>query len=61
VTIAPCKTKGSNRTIRLGGDTVAALEEHRERQLGEREAAGDAYEDHDLIFCDEIGRSPRTD
>ena len=56
VTIAACKSKGSYRTIRLDAGTVAALEAHRERQLGEREKAGDAYEDHDLIFCDELGR-----
>jgi integrase len=56
VTITPCKTKGSHRAIRLDAGTVAALETHRERQLAEREAAGDAYEDRDLIFCDEIGR-----
>ncbi len=55
VTITPCKTKGSHRTIRLDADTVVALETHRERQLGEREAAGHAYEDRDLIFCDELG------
>jgi integrase len=54
-TITPCKTNGSHRTIRLDADTVAAIEAHRERQLGEREAAGDAYEDRDLIFCDELG------
>jgi integrase len=55
VTIAPCKTKGSHRTISLDDDTVAALEEHRERQLAGRELAGDAYVDRDLIFCDELG------
>src|ERR671922_1072935 len=45
-----------NRTIRLDPETVAALEAHRERQFVERDLAGDAYEDHDLIFCDELGR-----
>jgi integrase len=56
MTIAPCKTKGSHRTITLDEDTAAALEEHRGRQLAEREAAGEAYQDQDLIFCDEVGR-----
>jgi integrase len=56
VSIAPCKTKGSHRTITLDEDTAAALETHRERQLAERDAAGDAYQDADLIFCDELGR-----
>ncbi|MEP6811663.1 MAG: site-specific integrase [Actinomycetota bacterium] len=54
-TIAAVKTKGSHRTIRLDPNTVAALEEHRERQLAERDAAGDAYVDRDLIFADELG------
>lgn len=56
LTITPCKTKGSHRTIRLDAETVAALEAHRARQLAERDAAGEAYEDRDLIFCDELGR-----
>ena len=55
-TIAECKTKGSHRTIRLDADTALALEQHRERQLAERDAALDAYVDHDLIFADELGR-----
>jgi len=55
IQIQPCKTKGSHRTITLDEDTVAALEAHRERQLGERERAGDAYVDCDLIFADELG------
>lgn len=54
-TIAPCKTKGSHRTIKLDPETVATLEAHKERQLVEREAAGDAYIDRDLIFADELG------
>ena len=56
-TIAECKTKGSHRTIRLDAETVAALEQHRDRQLVERELAGDAYADRDLIFCDAIGET----
>jgi integrase len=55
VTITPCKTKGARRTISLDLETVAALEAHRERQLAERDAAADAYEDRDLIFADELG------
>ena len=34
---------------------MAALEAHRETQLLERDFAGDAYEDHDLVFCNELG------
>ena len=55
LTIAPCKTKGSHRTISLDDETVAVLEARRERPLEERETAGDAYDDRDLIFCDELG------
>ena len=55
LTIAPCKTKGSHRTISLDEETVAALETHREAQLAEREQAGEAYGDRDLIFCNELG------
>lgn len=36
--------------------TVAALVRHRETQGLERALAGIAYEDGDLVFCDEIGR-----
>lgn len=54
-TLQRCKTKGSHRKIRLDAGTVKALEAHRERQLLERAAAGDAYEDRDLIFCDALG------
>jgi integrase len=53
--ILPCKTKGSHRTISLDQKTVAALEAHRERQLLERDLAGPAYVDRDLIFADELG------
>ena len=53
--VSPCKTKNSHRTISLDADTVAALEAHRERQLLERDLAGHAYVDADLIFADELG------
>jgi integrase len=54
-TIAPCKTKGSRRTIRIDEATVEALERHRQTQTVERALAGDSYTDRDLIFCDELG------
>jgi integrase len=41
LSILPCKTKGSHRTIRLDADTVAALKAHREAQLAERAFAGE--------------------
>jgi integrase len=50
------KSKRSNRTVGLDAETVAALRHHRETQLLEHDLAGRAYEDHDLVFCDELGR-----
>ncbi len=55
-TIAEVKTKGSLRTVSIDDETVTSLEAHRERQLAERDLAADAYDDRDLIFCDELGR-----
>lgn len=55
VEILPWKTKGSHRTLSLDDDTVATLQAKREAQLRERERAGDAYVDRDLIFADELG------
>jgi integrase len=48
--------KSQSRTISLDAGTVAALRRHRECQRLERDLAGDAYEDGDLCFCDELGR-----
>jgi integrase len=45
--------------VALDPDTVAGLEAHREVQLLERGVAADAYEDGDLVFCDELGRPIR--
>ena len=43
------------RTIALDSETVDALLRHRDAQLLERDFAGDAYGDLDLVFCDELG------
>jgi integrase len=51
----PPKSRRSRRTIALDPETVDALREHRDVQLAERDFALDAYEDHDLVFCDELG------
>jgi integrase len=56
VTFGPPKSKRSHRTIALDTDTVDALKVHRESQLLERSFAGDAYDDQDLVFADELGR-----
>jgi integrase len=55
VTLAPPKSRRGERTIALDAETVAALRRHRDTQLLERDLAGDAYADHDLVFCDELG------
>lgn len=56
VTFGPPKSRRSERTIALDADTVQALRDHRDVQRLERDLAGPAYEDGDLVFCDEIGR-----
>jgi integrase len=57
VTITPCKTSKSNRTVTLDADTVARLERHRNAQITEKDLAGiELYQDNDLIFADAIGR-----
>jgi integrase len=53
--IKPSTKDGGSRQIALDATTVAALEAHKERQLGEREAWGEAYDDHDLVFTRENG------
>ena len=61
-TLHPCKTAGSNRKLTLDDETVQILRDHRDRQKLERALAGDAYEDLDLVFCNELGRplSPQS-
>jgi integrase len=55
----PPKSARSRRTIALDPETVNALRAHREVQVLERDLAGDAYDDHDLVFADELGRPIR--
>jgi hypothetical protein len=49
------KSRGSRRVIALDIKTVAVLREHRKRQNEERLRAGEAWEDLDLVFTNEIG------
>jgi integrase len=46
----------AQRTVALDAATLEALRHHRETQQLERDLAGDAYDDQDLVFCDELGR-----
>jgi integrase len=45
------KTAKGRRSVALDSATVSALRQHRARQLAERLAAGEAYEDGDLVVC----------
>ena len=53
--LRPPKTDGSERTIALDSDTVAALRAHRARQRAERLAAGPAWVDTGLVFTNPDG------
>jgi integrase len=50
------KTQRGRRLVQLDKRTVAALREHRARQLQERLAAGAAYQDQNLVFATRDGR-----
>lgn len=49
------KTQRSRRTVHLAVGTVAALREHRRRQVEGRLAAGPLWEDQGLVFCNLTG------
>ncbi|HHV75739.1 MAG TPA: site-specific integrase [Thermoanaerobacterium sp.] len=49
------KSAKSRRTINLPGLALAALKEHRKKQLEERLRLGDIWQDNGLVFCTEIG------
>ena len=55
VSFGPPKSARSRRTIALDAEPVRALREHRETQMLERDFAGDAYVDADLVFADALG------
>jgi hypothetical protein len=54
-TFGPPKSARSRRTIGLDPVTVDALRRHRDAQLLERDFAGPAYRDRDLVFANELG------
>ena len=49
------KTAKGTRIIALGAEAMAALQAHRQRQAEERQRAGDAWEEGDLVFTNESG------
>jgi len=55
------KTRAGHRVIWLDARTVRLLEDHRQVQDLERQYAGEACQDHDLIFCREDGSPWRPD
>jgi integrase len=57
------KSRAGRRTVALPGPLRNALRAHRAAQAAERIAAGSAWDDHNLVFCQENGRplDPRSD
>lgn len=49
------KTKSGKRTVVLPEDTIRELKTHRKRQAQEKLLLGEAYQDHNLVFCTEKG------
>jgi integrase len=50
------KTPRSRRALALPASIVAALREHKKHQLDERHAAGERWQDSDLVFTTDRGR-----
>ena len=55
------KSQAAHRTVALDSSTVEVLHQQRKRQLEERLRAGEMWQDHDLVFSDEIGRPYNPD
>jgi len=53
---ATAKSRAGDRLVFLDRKTAGLLRAHRETQDLERQFAGDAWQDHDLIFCQGDGR-----
>ena len=49
------KTRKSRRVLKLPTKAVQALRAHHTRQAAERLAAGEMWQEHDLVFCREDG------
>jgi integrase len=56
LTFGEPKTKQSRRQILLTKAAMAALRQHRIAQAEERLRLGPAWDDHDLVFANEVGR-----
>lgn len=55
ISFGPPKSARSKRTVALDPETVRVLREHRDVQKLERDFAGGAYVDADLVFADALG------
>jgi integrase len=53
---ATAKSRAGDRLVFLDAETARLLREHRKAQLAARLAAGEAWQDNDLIFCKPDGR-----
>jgi integrase len=53
--VRPAEVQAVGADIALDPETVEALRHHQDVQLLERDLAGPAYADQDLVFCDELG------
>lgn len=51
----PPKTKAGKRKVSLGSVAVSHLERHRQKQAEIRQAAGEKWREHDLIFPTTVG------
>src|SRR5437868_15427046 len=54
--LAEPKTARSRRRIALTSSVITALRRHRSQQATERLRLGNAWEDHDLVFANAIGK-----
>lgn len=53
------KTRSSERAILLTEPTVRALRRHRDKQTFIRKAAGEVWQENDLVICNEVGEPIR--
>ncbi|MGI8330398.1 site-specific integrase [Actinomadura scrupuli] len=49
------KTKKSRRTLELPAEAARALTKHRKRQGIQRVRTGEAWQEHGLVFCSQVG------
>jgi integrase len=60
-TFNPPKRNKSRRTVKLTGQAVEALKSHRARQNEERLRLGSLWEDHELVFPNQVGKPMNAD